>query len=86
MHARILPIDIKTVIYNLSASDKALIPPLHMTNANVPRAPLVQLDRMSAYGADGRRFESCMGCFCEFHAQVEISPLHQFLVALVVAK
>ena len=27
-------------------------------------APLVQLDRMSAYGADGRRFESCTGCFC----------------------
>ena len=27
------------------------------------RAPLVQLDRMSAYGADGRRFESCTGCF-----------------------
>ena len=26
-------------------------------------APLVQLDRMSAYGADGRRFESCTGCF-----------------------
>ena len=26
-------------------------------------ARLVQLDRMSAYGADGRRFESCMGCF-----------------------
>ena len=25
-------------------------------------APLVQLDRMSAYGADGRRFESCTGC------------------------
>ena len=27
------------------------------------QAPIVQLDRMSAYGADGRRFESCMGCF-----------------------
>ena len=27
------------------------------------QAPLVQLDRMSAYGADGRRFESCTGCF-----------------------
>ena len=27
------------------------------------RAPLVQLDRMSAYGADGRRFESCRECF-----------------------
>ena len=27
------------------------------------QAPLVQLDRMSAYGADGRRFESCRGCF-----------------------
>ena len=26
-------------------------------------ARLVQLDRMSAYGADGRRFESCTGCF-----------------------
>ena len=26
-------------------------------------APLVQLDRMSAYGADGRRFESCTGCY-----------------------
>ena len=26
-------------------------------------APLVQLDRMSAYGADGRRFESCRECF-----------------------
>ena len=25
------------------------------------RARLVQLDRMSAYGADGRRFESCTG-------------------------
>ena len=30
---------------------------------NTDRAPLVQLDRMSAYGADGRRFESCTGCF-----------------------
>ena len=27
------------------------------------QAPLVQLDRMSAYGADGRRFESCTGCY-----------------------
>ena len=26
------------------------------------QAPIVQLDRMSAYGADGRRFESCWGC------------------------
>jgi hypothetical protein len=26
-------------------------------------APLVQLDRMSAYGADGRRFESCTGWY-----------------------
>ena len=32
-------------------------------NINVGTAPLVQLDRMSAYGADGRRFESCTGCF-----------------------
>ena len=30
---------------------------------NTATAPLVQLDRMSAYGADGRRFESCTGCF-----------------------
>ena len=29
----------------------------------VRQARLVQLDRMSAYGADGRRFESCSGCF-----------------------
>ena len=26
-------------------------------------APLVQLDRMSAYGTDGRRFESCTGWY-----------------------
>ena len=34
--------------------------------ASLFMAPLVQLDRMSAYGADGRRFESCTGClhFC----------------------
>ena len=33
------------------------------------KAPLVQLDRMSAYGADGRRFESCRGClFQRFRA------------------
>ena len=30
-------------------------------------APLVQLDRMSGYGADGRRFESCKGCCTKIH-------------------
>ena len=35
----------------------------HASSGLSIQAPLVQLDRMSAYGADGRRFESCMGCF-----------------------
>ena len=34
------------------------------------QAPLVQLDRMSAYGADGRRFESCRGCFTQHTGEV----------------
>ena len=38
--------------------------------SSASRAPLVQLDRMSAYGADGRRFESCMGCNIATNPQV----------------
>ena len=50
---------VKNVVFrsHQSSSDKFQTPQASSS------APLVQLDRMSAYGADGRRFESCTGCF-----------------------